>query len=442
MTDFLKKTLHALTGKPGRSIWDIDLNQLARLPALGIRTARIAALIWKKFKEDELPLRATVLTLTTLMSLAPLLVIAYAMLKGLGFGTDILDRLIMMTAELPVEMQGFVKQVVTSVEQTEFSKLGGAGALILFVMVVQTLSTIEKSFNRVWSISKNRAWVQKVTHYVSIVVIVPVLIATSLTMSAQLNLEILERSGAIRLLPGLVTWIALSFLYLYMPNTRVRIYPALAGAALVTVAWLLWFRVYITLQPGVTRLNVLYGTLASVPIFLAWLYVGWMIVLMGAVVTYAFQTHHTFADNNRAVKLRPRAQFHIALDLLLCAERVFRRKAQPLTVESYVIKTSAHVYDVREVVEKLVTAGWLGEVQSEGEDDQLTLTCDLEQISLEQLLATIAGAIPEDLNLVSQPSVRIQMEEFLSQGIAHKTVADLAPGIDMKDEEQIDKVTP
>lgn len=419
-----KKVLNILRGVEGPSIWDLNPEKFSLIPAWGIRLARIGALVIRKVKKDELPVRATVLTLTTLMSLAPLLVIGYALLRGLGFSSEVLDRLIALTAGMPDAFQVVVQQVVQAVEQTDFAKLGGAGALLLFVLVVQTLSTIEKAFNRVWGISKNRPLTQKITHYISIVVIVPVLIATSLTLSAQINMDLLERSGAMRFAPGFVAWLALSFLYLYMPNTRVRFLPALGSAALITIAWMIWFRTYITLQPGVTRLNLLYGTLASVPIFLAWLYVGWIIVLMGAVVTYAMQTHESFTESRQNHSLAPRAQLHMAVDLLLWSQHSFHQKGPPLSVESYVKKTGAPMGVVRGVIATLSNAGWLAEIEQKNEE-QWVLTRDIERIALTDLLAEVAGNLPADLVLAEPANIHEQLERWLAQGLAGKTVAQL-----------------
>ncbi|MCB1045177.1 MAG: YihY/virulence factor BrkB family protein [Acidobacteria bacterium] len=421
----LQSIWNLLSGKSERTIWDIEISELPTLPAWGLRLARIGALIVRKFRQDELPVRATVLTLTTLMSLAPLLVIGYALLKGLGFGPELLNRLVGLTAEMPEEFQGIVKQVVAAVEATDFSKLGGLGAMILFVMVVQTLGTIEKAFNRVWGVPQNRPFMQKITHYVSIVVIVPVTIATALTVSAQVNMDMLEQSGLVRLVPGFVTWLALTFLYLYMPNTRVRPLPAMAAAALITIAWFVWFRTYITLQPGVTRLNVLYGTLASVPIFLAWLYVGWTIVLMGAVLTFAFQTHRTFEESRRSTRLAPRAQFHLAVDLLLWCDRAFQAQSAPLNAEVYVQDTSAPLADTREVLNRMIQAGWVAEVSQNARDDSVVLVTDLKHIPLEAVLAQIAGSIPDDMQLAAEDQFKSELDRLLSVGIKNLTMADL-----------------
>jgi membrane protein len=196
----------------------------------------------------------------------------------------------------------FIQTVFAYVDKTNFATVGAVGLLILFWSVISLMSNIESVFNAIWRVRIPRTLVRRFQCYISLLVFVPILFlaATSITAmlsSTHLHLWLAEKLGPAYAIvqtglqfTGLLSFIVgFSLLYLFMPNTRVQASAALAGGVCAGSAWYSWQIVCAWIQLGASRENAIYGTFAAIPIFLAWMYASWMIVLVGAEISFAFQ---------------------------------------------------------------------------------------------------------------------------------------------------------
>src|SRR5450759_4147432 len=157
------------------SIWEIELSSLSRLKRLGINFVRVVFLVFKGFRENDCPLHAASLTYSSLMAIVPILALALALLRGLGAGDWAEQRIIQSIVVMPDQFQDFVVNLLTSVKNTNFATLGGIGLVLLFWIVVDVLSCVEMSFNRVWGVTLPRRLLRKFSNYLSIVMVVPIL---------------------------------------------------------------------------------------------------------------------------------------------------------------------------------------------------------------------------------------------------------------------------
>lgn len=309
----------------------------ARLANLLARLISMVLILVRGFRQDRLRMQAAALTYSTLISMVPFLVVGMALLRGLGFGEAFMGRISQLSFELPREFQMVLRSVLSSAYGADFGKLGGVGGTILLIMAVQMISRIEASFNAVWGVTRSRPLLEKISHYLSICLVVPLLFLAATTLSAQMKFtaSLVDSFGLRKALPFLAVWLAIAILNLYLPNTRVKPLPALGAALFSALVWLGWFRFYMALQPGVARSSILYGTLAAIPIFLVWLYAQWVIILVGAKLTFAWQNFHqqdvlTLEHQPAVLCGLPRQSFLCCLDLLEQAARRFHSQgAEP-----------------------------------------------------------------------------------------------------------------
>lgn len=353
-------------------IWDVELRSLSWLKRLWVNTIRVLHLIYKGFRENECPLHASALTYISLMSIVPVLAFALAVLRGLGAGKEAEQRIMQSIEQMPEQFRGFVSSVLDYVSRTNFATLGGVGLALLLVTVIIALGRVEKSFNCVWGVSSSRSFLRKISGYFSILIVVPILVMAAATINTILTSPALtgliqERLGAVSLLyahskaltPLVATWAAFSFLYKFMPNTRVRPVPAVLSGIIGGSLWIGWQWLYINLQVGVNQYNMIYGTFASIPIFLIWLYISWQIVLLGAEVGFAFQNYATYKLEQRGHAASPESRIMLALSIMCRAARSMSGRLPPFEIDAY---ARAHLIPVRlinEVVEELVAAGLL-----------------------------------------------------------------------------------
>ena len=285
-----------------RDIWLID----APLGARGIvlHQLRVVLIVLRGFFFDhQCLLRAAALTYTTLLALVPMLAFMFAFLKGLGVQNRLEPLLIDW---LSVTSEDTVRLIFDYVNNIKVGTLGviGLGAL-LFTTVLQ-VGTVENAFNGIWGIRTGRSLLRKITDYVSVMVIAPLALLMAIGIKAALLQQTLLRTlleqrvigDAVVLMFTLLTyvaiWLAFTFFYAYLPNTRVKIVPALIGGFVGGMLWQAAQWIYIEFQIGMTNLQTIYGAFAQFPVLMLWLYISWVVTLLGAEVSFACQNATTY----------------------------------------------------------------------------------------------------------------------------------------------------
>lgn len=314
-----------------QELWDEDLAALPRVKRFAFSSCRVTAIVVKGFVADNCALQASALTYITLMSMVPVLALMLSVSKGLGAQERLmaavglqqnpdtlqLEVLVGSTlSRLPEQMALITEKIFTYVEKTNFGTLGTAGLLLLLWAVIKSMSRVENSFNLIWGVRQPRSLLRKFADYFSVLIVVPILILTATSVNAMLSSA--KVVGALQEFSGSLYWIyergirlsglgvivlAFTFLYAFMPNTKVRAVPAFAGGIVGGILWYVAQWVYLILQVGVTKYNTIYGTFAAVPFFLAWLYANWTLVLFGAEVCFAVQNHGTFTMESAASRV-------------------------------------------------------------------------------------------------------------------------------------------
>jgi membrane protein len=253
----------------------------------------------KGFQTDRILLHASALTYTTLLSLVPGLALTFSILKGLGVQRR-LEPLIM--DRISAGSEEIAQQILAYIDNTNVTSLGTIGVITLLVTVVLVLSNIERAFNHIWGIGKPRPLGRKFADFLSVVLISPFLLLTASSLNAFVEGRpaFLERLPGmslmtelwgigIQLAPYVFMVVALTFLYVFMPNTRVRLGAALVGGLVAGIALQVAQDGYIHFQIGAAKYNAIYGAMAQLPVFLVWIYLSWVIALFGAEISWAFQ---------------------------------------------------------------------------------------------------------------------------------------------------------
>ncbi len=396
-------------------VWDIEVTSLSAVRAWGVRTVRVACLVVHGFRKDQCPLHASALTFSTLMAIVPILAITLSLARGFGgdaaakdwirgrvnawtqtfrairyeppvrvapVATNGVERFAAF-GEAPTMTGGDIAEQINKlletgfqkVENISFAKLGGVGLILLMWMVVQVLGRVESSFNRVWGVAAGRPVWRRFTDYLSVLLILPMLIVAAASLPAlELATRFLDDrtaaairgfvgSGAYRGLAVLVmTSLAFAFLLMFMPNTRVRLRPALTGGLTTAILFLVWLWVCAAIQSGVGRYGKIYGSFAIVPILLAWVYMSWQIVLLGAEVAFASQNCATFRMEQGARHASMHARLGMALTVLADAAGAMLGQGAGVSVAGILAKHHVSVRFLNDVIDELVRAGYLGKL--------------------------------------------------------------------------------
>jgi membrane protein len=418
-------------------VWEIDVSSLSARRSLPIRLLRVGQIVFKGFQEDDLPVHASALTFVTLMSLVPMLAVAFALLKGFGFGQERVQILLGWTEAMPVEFQSFIQQMLDIVSTTNFAAMGWVGLGFVIFTAILVLGSVELTFDRIWGVARPRNVIRKVANYVSILVLVPVLIGIASTLETTLHgaVPFMPQAvgsavrSAMRLTTLFTTWLAFFSLYIFLPNTRVRALPAIISSLVGAIIWVIWQRAFITLQLGVARYNAIYGTFASVPIFLAWLYTSWVIVLLGAELAFALQNASTYSMESAAVNASYKSRFMLTLSIVLHAAEAMVGDKPRFSTSAFAREHHVPIRLLNDLVRMLVRAGYL--VETAGRESSYVLTRAADSLTVREIfdLVTEEGAHPEKMgsrNLgAGIEGVLGGIEKGVGSALGEMTVRDL-----------------
>jgi membrane protein len=231
-------------------------------------------------------LRASALTFTVALSIVPILALAFSAVKGFG-GAERLKPLI--ESYLALGSSGASSQLMSYIENVNAAALGSAGGAFLLLTVISTMGTIEQALNTIFNVPESRSYFRKFSDYLSVLFTVPFLIVAALGVTAVFSVRISQFPFVTQLLPYLFVWAGFFFLFVFFPYTKVRYGPALIGSFVTAVLFQLAQWGYVRFQVGVANYRAIYGALATLPIFLVWIYIAWAIILFGAELTAALQ---------------------------------------------------------------------------------------------------------------------------------------------------------
>lgn len=320
LSDFPRK-LHA-------SVWAPDLGGLPFWYATALQTLRGSWVVARDLRSGQLNLRAMSLVYTTILSLVPLLAISFSVLKGFGVHEQL--ETAMMAALLPLGEKGVEIgiRIVEFVENVKVGVLGSVGLALLLYTVISLMQKIERSFNFIWHVAEERAFAQRFSDYLSVIVIGPVLVFASLGISASLlNADVVQAVTAIEpfgtvlhfvglLLPFALVVAAFTFIYLFMPNTRVRVRSAFVGALFAGLLWHVvgWGFTYFVVSSA--QYTAIYSAFAALIVFMLWLYMAWLVLLLGASVAFYHQNPQHLSLSPEKQKLSVRMVERLSLALL------------------------------------------------------------------------------------------------------------------------------
>ncbi|PLX82875.1 MAG: ribonuclease BN-like protein [Desulfuromonas sp.] len=360
-----------------RDLWEVDISDLPRAKALLVRQVQVANLVVRDFIADRCLLRASALTYATLLSIVPLLALMFAVLKGFGVQNSLQPLLLEKFAAGSGEVIG---EIVNYIDNTNVGRLGMLGLAMLIFTVLTLLSNIEKSFNAIWGVDETRGLLRRFADYFSVVTVGPLLVIAAISMTSTLQshafvarFQATAFIGPIILflfstIPYLGMWIAFTALYIFMPNTKVNYRAAVVGGIFGGTLWQLAQLGYVHFQVGVAKYNAIYGTMAALPIFMVWIYLSWLIVLLGLEVTYAWQNLRLVPSDVRGEQVNFSSREMVALTVMLVVGEAFYRGEKRWTPERLCVDLDLPPRLAKNILAQLVSLGFLSEVHDNGDE--------------------------------------------------------------------------
>jgi len=384
-------------------VWDDDMRKLSGWRHYLMFVLRVLHLLLKELMGGQLNLRAMSLVYTTLLSIVPLLAVSFSVLKGFGVHNKIEPLLYNFLTPLGPNGVDITDRIISFVENVKVGVLGSIGIVLLIYTVIALLQKIESAFNFVWQIDNLRSVSQRVSNYLSVTLIGPVLIfsavgftATVLNTETAQQLVSIEPFGTLmyygsKLVPYILVCLAFTLIYIFIPNTHVQFTAALVGGVIAGVLWKITGWGFAAFIASSSRYAAIYSGFAIVILLLIWMYLSWLILLVGSQIAYFVQHPKYMTLHREPMVLSNRMREQLALQVMfLVGYNYFHGKAA-WTLDRFVDYLDLPGEPLQRTLRMLVDAGYLVEIDNDSEPVYLPLH-DIENIRIIDVLTDVRCA--------------------------------------------------
>ena len=378
-------------------IWGDTLEQRGSIGRLLAHVQRYLYGLIRDMFSGQITLRAMSLVYTTLLSIVPLIAFSFSVLQGFGVHNQLEPLLYELLKPLGDQGAEITTQVINLVDNVKGGVLGGISLAFFIYTAVSMVQKVEESFNYVWYVTKPRSLARRLTEYMIVLLIGPVIIVIALGMIASLRSNSLvqlfltnEAIGPIlvatsKLTPYVLVTAVFTFMYMYMPNTRVRFKAALIGGIAGGFIWASISVIFATFVVYSTRTQLIYSGFAVAIITLIWLYLNWLVLLIGAQLAYYVQNPAFLRIGRREPRLSNAMRERLALNIMLLVGRAFRDSEQSVTVGDLGRQLRIPSITMAPVIIALDEGGLLAATEKE----DLLPGRDMSTIRLDDILAVV-----------------------------------------------------
>ncbi|MDC1286450.1 YihY/virulence factor BrkB family protein [Gammaproteobacteria bacterium] len=301
---------------------------------------QIVVMVGRDLMAGMITLHAMSLVYTTLLSMVPLLAVSISVLKGFGVHGQLEPALVNLLAPLGEQSAEISGRIIGFVENMQIGVLGALGLAMLIYTAISLIQKIESAFNHTWRLQSSRSLMQRFSDYLSVIMVGPVLVFSAVGITASLGsnqmVEMLHNLPFMsdllylfsKLLPFLLVIAAFTFIYVLVPNTRVRIRSALYGAVIAGVLWQTSGILFTSFIGGSGKYTAIYSGFAVLLVFMIWLYLSWIILLVGASISFYHQNPDQLKWKRSNSHLSARLRDQMALQAMVNIARAFDRQSE------------------------------------------------------------------------------------------------------------------
>ncbi len=389
----------------------------------------------------QLTLRAMSLVYTTLLSVVPLIAFSFSVLKGLGKHKELEPLLYDFLAPLGPQGEQITQQVIALVDNVKGSVLGGVSLAFFIYTAISMVQKVEESFNYVWYVSKPRSFARRFSEYFFVLLIGPILMVTALGMITSIRSNAVvqmilanESLGRIfvvgsQLTPYLLITGVFTFLYMYMPNTKVKFKAALVGGLAGGFLWASAGAFFATFILYASRTQLIYSGFAVAITTLIWLYLSWLILLIGAQLAFYFQQPAFLRIGRREPRLSNSMRERLALNVMYLVGKAFRDPDASTSIREISQQLSMPSIALAPVTNALESAALLITTENE----ELLPGREMARIPLNDILAVVrtqgeTGSFRDPAWTAEIDALGAEMDSALARVSAEKTLSDLLDG--------------
>lgn len=338
--EFISRSIRFVT----YDIWRMTGNEMSGLKKVYINSIKTLILAIRGFINLQLSYKASALTYNTLLSIVPMLAVMLGIAKGFGFQNAVRKSLSDYFPGHESQLNIVFDFVERYLQEIQGGLIIGVSLIVLFWTVISLISAIESTFNEIWQIKKERPWFRKISDYMAIFLVLPVLMVISSGLS--IFVSTLQNSffsdymfltpiveTILYVSPYVITILSFTGLYIALPNTKVKFINGLVAGIIAGCAFQFFQVLYFSGQIWVSKYNAIYGSFAALPLLLLWLQFSWLICLFGAEIAYASQNVNKFSFERDSKNISRRYKDFLTLLITSLIVKRFVAGQKPYTAD-------------------------------------------------------------------------------------------------------------
>jgi len=392
--------------------------------------------------DGQLSLRAMSLVYTTLLSIVPLLALSFSVLKAMGAHNEIEPFLFQFLLPLGEPGQQIGENIIGFIDNIKVGVLGSVGLGLLIYTVLSLVQKIESAFNIIWQVESTRSIGERFSSYLSVILIGPVMMVSAIGVTATvMNSSIVTYFAAIepfgslilmttKVLPYVMVMGVFTFIYMFVPNTRVRLSAALVGAVVAGFLWETSGLLFAKFVVNSTNYTAIYSSFAVVIMLLIWLYISWLILLFGSNLAFYVQNPSSLKMRREGFEISSRVKERLALFLTQVIAKKHHQGSEPPSLHELSEAVSAPQTVVRHVLKKLIAKHLL--IESNQTPIGYLPAKSLDVLMVFDVINAVRTAEEErflSANMLALPNntlaIAYQMDEAIEQALKNKTMQDL-----------------
>ncbi len=384
-------------------IWSYNVRDAEGVRSPWRHFLQIAVMVGRDLMDGMITLRAMSLVYTTLLAMVPLLAVSISVLKGFGVHDQLEPTLTSILAPLGEQSAEISAHIVGFVDNMKIGVLGALGLGLLIFTAVSLIQKIEAAFNYTWRLQNSRSLMQRFSDYLSVIMVGPVLLFSAVGITASLGSnQIVEFLNTLpymndllrlmgKLLPFLLVIAAFTFVYMLVPNTRVKFRSAFYGAVIAGVLWQVSGILFTSFVGGSTSYTAIYSGFAIVLVFMIWLYLSWVILLIGASISFYHQNPDQLKREQIDFHMSGRMRDQLALQAMVNIARAHDQQSEsPPSLENLASYQQVPVGALKRMLDALQSDGL---IQLSAQSPPLYLPAvSLQRIKLAAILRSARAA--------------------------------------------------
>ncbi|MDQ7090458.1 MAG: YihY/virulence factor BrkB family protein [Methylococcales bacterium] len=436
----LKNTLLFLK----EDIWFMAEDGLHQSQRVAIKGLRILLLAGQGFNHDLCLLRASALTLYTLLSIVPVIAMLFGIAKGFGFETILKEQLLDYIPEQETLILRLIQFAENLLANTEGGVVAGTGIIVLFWTIIRVIGNIEESFNHIWKIKKHRNFARKLSDYLSLMLLAPILLITSSSITVFVTTQItglitktpFSTQGTAYLLyllnysPMVIMSILFSIIFIFMPNQKVNYNAGIIAGSITGIFYQIVQWGYLELQLGVSSYNAIYGSFTALPLFVIWLQLGWLLVLFGCEMTFFIQYYALHKYKDKFSFLSFRLKKLIALRVMQLIIQQFIQAEKALSMAEITTQLGLPAMVIRSSLQTLITCKMIVEFKNDTPLDPVFYPAhDINKLTIYQFIKALEtqekNQLPEMASLAQLAEINLGFDEKIKRSAKNILLKDL-----------------